>query len=300
MLTNDIAALKAGDGCYAAYLTPQGRMISDMRVIALADRIHLETPPQTTQIVLQKLDQFIFTEDVKLADVTDATVTCSLHGPASASIAGDSLAIPVATLQSLPEHHVVGAVFEGGQALAVARGDSADRAFDLVVDRAVADRLRERIVAAGAEEMTPNLVTVLRVEAGIPSFPEDMDGDTIPLEAGIEARAISQTKGCYPGQEIITRVLHRGGGRLSRLLVGIVIDSQTVPDSGDIVNGDDGKEAGRITSAVFSPLIAAPLALGYVRWELKGAGARVRVQHGTAELPAVVTSFPIAPHGQDR
>src|SRR5205807_1470292 len=104
----------------------------------------------------------------------------------------------------------------------------------------------------------------LRVEAGRPKFGVDMDTDTIPLEAGIEDRAISLTKGCYVGQEVIVRVLHRGHGRVARKLVTLEMDGNDLPRAGDVILARE-QEIGRITSAAFSPRRNAPLALGYVQ-----------------------------------
>ncbi len=94
-----------------------------------------------------------------------------------------------------------------------------------------------------------------------------MDQDTIPLEAGIEARAISLTKGCYVGQEVIVRVLHRGQGRVARRLVGLTPAAVDAPEAlapGPLVDPDTGRPVGRITSAVFSPRLDRWVALGYV------------------------------------
>jgi folate-binding protein YgfZ len=107
---------------------------------------------------------------------------------------------------------------------------------------------------------------VLRIESGIPQFGIDMDEDTIPLEAGIENRAISFTKGCYVGQEVIVRVLHRGHGRVAKKLVPLAVevnDEAGLPPRGTaIVKGE--REIGKLTSVAWSPTLAKGVALGYV------------------------------------
>ena len=119
--------------------------------------------------------------------------------------------------------------------------------------------LHRRAAASG-----PPAAETCRVEGGRPLFHVDMDEETIPLEAGIEDRAISLTKGCYVGQEIIIRVLHRGHGRVARKLVGIEMDpTGPLPSRGArIVAGT--RDVGTITSAVLSPARGRPIALGYV------------------------------------
>jgi folate-binding protein YgfZ len=155
---------------------------------------------------------------------------------------------------------------------------------------------REAIVAAleahGARRASDELVEGLRVEAARPAFGRDMTSDTIPLEAGLLDRAISTTKGCYVGQEIIIRVLHRGGGRVARRLVQIALDEQA---EGPVTAGAaifvNGKEAGRITSSGFSPRVGRFLALGYVTRAAAEPGTRVAVEVSGGHLPAEITAL---------
>jgi folate-binding protein YgfZ len=115
-----------------------------------------------------------------------------------------------------------------------------------------------------------------------------MDEDTIPLEAGIESRAISLTKGCYVGQEVIIRVLHRGHGRVARRLVGLTFDGGAVPSGGASVHAAGGRDIGRVTSSAFSPALARGIALGYVHRDFVEPGTRVDVEGASA----VVTALP--------
>jgi folate-binding protein YgfZ len=114
-----------------------------------------------------------------------------------------------------------------------------------------------------------------------------MDEDTIPLEAGIEARAISFSKGCYVGQEVIVRVLHRGHGRVARKLVGLTIESDGVPDVGGAIR-QEGREVGRVTSATWSPRLGKPIALGYVQRDFAAPGTELVIGDGRA----IVTALP--------
>ena len=118
-----------------------------------------------------------------------------------------------------------------------------------------------------------------------------MAEDTIPLEAGIENRAISFTKGCYVGQEVIVRVLHRGHGRVARRLVGLLIDGGEVPAVGAIVRSET-ESVGRVTSSCWSPGLERPVALGYVQRESAAAGTRLTVDASTA----TVSGLPFVPH----
>ncbi len=131
----------------------------------------------------------------------------------------------------------------------------------------------------------------MRIERGRPRFGVDMDTDTIPLEAGLEERAISRSKGCYVGQEVIVRVQDRGQGRVAKRLAGLTFDaSAPVPVVGSpIMSGD--REIGRVTSAIWSPALARPIALGYVHRDFVEPGTSVVVAGATA----VVAALPLVP-----
>jgi folate-binding protein YgfZ len=297
LLTNDIASLGPGTGCYAALLTPQGRMISDMRVVALGDRVLVDVEPAAKDDLLRRLDQSIFSEDVRLAD-RSALAVVRIAGPEAPRILPSlarSLGLDVRTsdaeLSAMEEY----AAFEwggNGDPVVVVRDDSLGlTGFDLVLPPEVGDQLMLEAQSQGVMRAGDETVETLRVEAGRPRFLVDMDRDTIPLEAGIESRAISMTKGCYPGQEVIVRVLHRGHGRVARRLVGVVIESESVPAHGDaIVRGE--QRVGTITSAVRSPAVGKPIGLGYVRRDDSGPGTTVAVISEGEPLPARVVVLP--------
>jgi folate-binding protein YgfZ len=150
-----------------------------------------------------------------------------------------------------------------------------------------------RLRLAGAAVTAPPALEFARIEAGRPEFLVDMDADTIPLEAGIEQRAISFTKGCYVGQEVIVRVVHRGGGRVARRLVGLCGDGDRIfPPKAALRH--DGKDVGHVTSAAWSPRLSAVVALAYVRREFVEPGTTLAVDCDGTPVPAVVSSLPIA------
>src|SRR5712691_5543854 len=135
LLTNDIVALTAGSGCYAAYLTPQGRMISDLWVYELGDVILLNLAGDVTAAVLAKLDQFIFTEDVQLGDVTETFAQVAVVGPEAARIVGALLAEPPAVpLAALPEHGNLRGHIDGSPAIVTRVTDTGEPGFDLYVE----------------------------------------------------------------------------------------------------------------------------------------------------------------------
>ena len=290
LLTNDITSLQAGFGCYSAYLTPQGRMIADLWVYELGDVILLNLPSvETKNTVLQKLDQFIFSEDVQLGDVTGDFAQVAIVGPEAARVVATLLGESAERLSSLPEHGCLRGSIAGGAAIVTRVTDTGEAGFDLYVERLRLDTLRQALASLDVEEADADTVEVLRVEAGIPRFHVDMNEETIPLEAGIEPRAISMSKGCYVGQEVIIRVLHRGHGRVAKKLVGLTIDSASVPSPGAVVKSGE-QEIGRVTSAVRSFALDRPIALAYLQRDFLEAGRAVSVDGANA----IVTALPFA------
>jgi folate-binding protein YgfZ len=284
LLTNDVVALKSGEGCYAAYLTAQGRMIADLHVYELGDVMLLTMAGEVKDTVLAKLDQLIFSEDVQLGDVTGTFAQVAVIGPEAAPAVSTALGGPPAeALAALPEHGNVRAEWAGGTAIVTRVTDTGEPGFDIFVDRAQVTALTNALAAAGVVEAGEATAEAIRIEAGVPAFHRDMDEETIPLEANIESRAISFSKGCYVGQEVVIRVLHRGHGRVARKLVGLLVDGAQVPPPGAAIRSGD-REIGRVTSSTRSPALERPIALGYVHRDFLEPGTKVTVEDASAEV----------------
>jgi folate-binding protein YgfZ len=276
LLTNDVAGLPKGRGVYAAYLTPQGRMISDMRVIETGSRMLLSVDRHVAAPLAERFDKLVFSEDVQAKDASDIAVL-GVHGPSAARMIQHATGVSVADLQSQYDNITV-------ESLTIVRDDALGvLGYDVYLPVSDRDAIRAKLIEAGAEQVSDEVAEALRIEAGRPRFGVDMTTDTIPLEAGIEDRAISFTKGCYVGQEVIVRVMHRGHGRVARRLMSIVITDGEVPARGDkILLGD--RAVGEITSATASPRMGSPLALGYVQREHAVAGTEVTVGGSQARI----------------
>ncbi len=287
LLTNDITALEAGKGCYAAYLTPQGRMIADLFLYELGDVLLVTLERAVKETVLAKLDQFIFSEDVQLGDVTDAFAQVAIVGPDAAGVVSTLVdGIDAAALAALPEHGNRRVMFGGQPAIVTRVTDTGEPGFDVFVDRTQFGAFHDALSARGIGILDAETADVLRIEAGVPRFHRDMDEETIPLEAGITDRAISMTKGCYVGQEVIIRVLHRGHGRVARKLVGLVLDSGEAPPSGAAITVQD-RDIGRVTSSTVSPALGKPIALGYVHRDFVAPDTVVSVDGARAVVVAL-------------
>jgi folate-binding protein YgfZ len=287
LFTNDIASLPAGQGCYSAYLTAQGRMIADMHVYELGDLMLMTLPRAVKDTVLARLDQFVFTEDVKLGDVTDTYAQIGVIGPDAASRVASALhGASDATLAAMSEHANCRANYSGVPVIVTRTTDAGEPGFDVYVDAAAASAFNAQITGAGVPLLDEAAAEAIRIESGIPLFGRDMNEETIPLEAGIESRAISFTKGCYVGQEVIVRVLHRGHGRVARRLVGIRLDGDRLPPAAAEVHAAD-REVGSITSSVWSPALRRPIALGYLHRDFVTPGTAVVADGVAGEVVAL-------------
>ena len=289
LLTNDIQALTEGSGCYAAWLSPQGRMLTDMHVLESDGMILLDLPAAQADATAARLEQFLFSEDVRLGSLAGALTTVWLHGPGAAPALEHALE-GASGLAGWPQYRHAHAAF-AGESLVIARIDQLGVPGYCAY---LSGGRRPELVAAletwGARAVEPDAITAARIEAAYPVFGIDMNADTIPLEAGIEARGISTTKGCYVGQEVIIRVLHRGHGRVARRLVTLKLDAPGAEPRSKILAGD--REVGVVTSAAVSPGSGA-IALAYVHRDSAADGASVAVETPAGRVGGVVSVRPL-------
>jgi tRNA-modifying protein YgfZ len=288
LLTNDVALLGPGTGCYAALLTPQGRIVADMNVFELGDVMLVDVRREVKDTLLQRLDQLIFSEDVQLGDVSEAWGCLGAYGPLALSIAGGAIGADFATFRPFQNARVD----HRGELVVAARSDGLGLPGMLLFTAAARiPALAQALGNAGATPLSDAAAEALRVEAGEPAFLAELTDDVIPLEAGIEARAVSFLKGCFPGQEVLVRIRDRGQGRVARRLVGLLVDGDVVPAAGSRIMSA-GKDIGHVTSAVMSPALARPIAMGYLHRDFIALGTAVTIVHGDAPLVATVTELP--------
>ena len=277
LLTNDIARLTKGHGVYAAYLTPQGRMIADMRVIETGNRMLMSVERGIAPALAERFEKLIFSEDVQARDFTRDVTGIGVHGPSAARMIQHATGLSVSDLANQYDNIT-------SEPLVIVRDDALGLpGYDVYVQSHAIDEMRAKLAGAGAVQATEETAETLRIEAARPRFGIDMNTDTIPLEAGIEERAISFTKGCYVGQEVIIRVMHRGGGRVARRLVLILLSDGAVPARGAKIQAGE-RVVGEVTSATASPRHGAPLALGYVQREHAVPGTELSVSGSQARV----------------
>jgi len=287
MLSNDIKALAPGKGCYAALLTHQGRMEADLYVYALEEALLLETPPAASERVLATLNKFIIADQVTVEDRTGSTALLSLQGPGARVAMERTLGIGLEELAEL-DHR--GIVRPGGPWRVTRRDRTGCGGYDLSLPAGEAAAVwLQWTTAASIEPVGHRALDWLRTEAGIRWYGADMDEMTLPMEMGLD-RAISMTKGCYRGQEIVARVVHRG--HLQRRLAGIALEGSDAPARDDEIRSG-GSVVGQVTSATFSPRLGRPLALAIVKDGYREPGTAVEVPATAGTLRGEVVSLPL-------
>lgn len=292
MLSNDVARLEAGptqSGCYAALLTHQGRIVGDIHVAVREDAFWLEMSVQAVPGVMERLDKHIIADDVTIADISASMEWLGVEGPNAGQVitelAGRKLDL---------EPDCWAEVGVAQCRVTVGRwGTAADPGYRVLIPTGQ----RETVAAAlsalgdpnGLVEAGPEALEILRIEAGIPRFGAELDESVLPAAAGLE-RAISQTKGCYIGQEVVARMA--SSGRSSHRLVGLRFETREAA-AGDVIRLDsspDSKKIGKITSVCFSAG-AGPIALASVRSAHAVSGTGVCAD-GRA---AVISDLPLGP-----
>lgn len=282
LISNDLLKAEAGQGVYAAMLTPKGRMVADVRVFRRADGdVLVDVAREALEGTREHFRKMVPPLFARWAEATDDLAHLGVHGPRARAVLS---AATGAEVPALAEDAFVEPEWGGARLLiAGTREAGLEEGFDVFVPAARAGELWTALRTAGARPVGFGALETLRIEAGRPRYGTDLTEETIPTEAyesaGLMERAISFSKGCYTGQEVIVRIAHRG--HVNRHLRGLRLGDAPAPaPRTPLVHPETGKEVGRVTSAAFSPLLGETIALGYVRREVQPGGA-VRV--GSAE-----------------
>jgi folate-binding protein YgfZ len=265
--TNDVNALPLGGGCELYFCNPQAKALFAAWAyhVKLADDRHaiwLETTPGRSEALLQHLDRFLIAEAVELIDVTDQYAQWHLAGPSAKSV------LEAAIGSSLPDlaefQHMERTL--GGVGCNIRRRDQLGLSgYDIVCEKNQATDVKTALISAGATLAGPETFETLRIEAGTPVYGVDIDESRFVMEIGRAARAVSFSKGCFPGQEPIVMARDRAG-RVNRQFLGLRVRGDRPLRPGTKLTRD-GKDVGIVTSSTHSPRLGGPLSLGYVHWQ---------------------------------
>jgi folate-binding protein YgfZ len=267
LATADIQAVTSDRGAYTTFLTPKGRLVADARIFRPPGddaALLVDTAPDALPGLASHLARFVPPLFARAEDVSEAWAVVGVYGPgADGTVAGalPALGGPDTLPEERPEETVV-PVNGGFMVRTLLTGDEG---WDLFVRPDRAEAVTRDVLDAGGRPGAPEALEALRVAAGRPRWGRELTEEVIPLEAGLLDRAISQTKGCYTGQEVIVRILHRG--HVNRHLRRLEF-AGALPEPGtELFEPGNPKPRGVVTSAVENDVGA--LGLGYVRREVE-------------------------------
>ncbi len=283
ILSQDIRSLTVGQGAYAALLTGTGRVQADLFVFIFPDFVLLDAEKGLEAKIMECLDKLLITEDVQLESASSVWAHLSLQGPEAAARLKD-LAFDPGPWQPLT-HQTLN--FESVPLYLIHRTHTGETGFDVLVPSEKSAALKAVLKNKDSSllEIGEAAHEILRIEAGILRYGQDITEEMILPETGLEEIAASETKGCYPGQEVVAKV--KTYGRRNRKITGLIFEPEARPEAGMAVQSE-GKAVGTITSAAFSPALQRPVALALLQAGFFEAGKKLISAAGSA----VTTDLP--------
>ena len=281
MVSNDVARLAPGEGCYTFQLDATGHVLADARVLVREDQVILDVEPGLAPQVAATLERYLVMERCKIADITDETAQVFIGGANAATLLRSHFGSDGAETWTEGQHQAVASdAFVAATRLTTAPG------FDLYCPAGRLPEILALLESHGAKPIDPDVLEALRIEAGIPRFGFDIDARVLALETGQQARAVSFKKGCYIGQEIVARIDARG--HTNRTFAGFrLAEGAALPAPATAIHAEDGREIGRITSSTLAPTLGFPVALGYIRHDSAEPGTKVTIGGQSAVVAAL-------------
>lgn len=284
MVSNDVKNLASGQGTYATFLNAQGHIQVDLRLYCAEDRFLLDTDADLRDKAMQGLRRYIVGDQVEIEP--QEVYALAFQGPLARPLLEKTLHIDLPAMQ---EYDHFATNYAGFPVRVVRTSSTGEEGYEVWAgEKGLPALWGAACGQAPTYEMLPcgfEALETLRIEAGIPRYGQELAEDTIPLEAGL-FNALSFTKGCYIGQEIVERA--RSRGHVNWKLMGLIVDAALPPQPGEKLV-TEAKEVGEVTSACLSPTLGKTIALAYVRREFSDPGAKLTFASGVA---AEVTALP--------
>ncbi len=277
LVTNDVKSLQVGTGILAAFLNVQGKVVSLCRFYQTGAHLLLEYDFTNRAAIFQNLSRFVLAGEFFVNDVSETLGLLSVQGPKAAELLST---LTGQTIEAAPEYRNYQAEISGVNVLIASHSRCGSAGFDVFLPAASKAQPRQTLIEGGAIPAGSEALEVARLEAAIPREGVDVTDANILLEAGYD-KAVSYTKGCYLGQEIIARIHYRG--QPARQLRSLVVDANELPTKGTELWAADGKKIGEITSSVNSFACNRIIALGYVHRYYLAVGTCFTLQRDGAE-----------------
>jgi folate-binding protein YgfZ len=287
LVTNDVEGLVVGSGCYAAALTAKGRIVADVRVFRRETDFLVDVASRASAGWHDMVRKYVNPRLARYADITDATGCIGAYGPKSTAVLSRIAQMDPAILGALTAYHHLVATIRGATVRIARSPDFGVVGYDVFTDAGDSGTVFDALISEGARPVGLAAADIVRVEAGRPEWGIDMDDATIPQEANLESlHAISYTKGCYTGQEVVARVHFRG--HVNRTLRGLLAD-HAIPPKATLVSNERA-DVGDVRSSVVSPRLGA-IALAMVRREVT-PGEELVLRDGDHEHTVRVVALP--------
>ncbi len=288
LLTNAVSDLAPGRAVFAFALNVKGRILFETLVLAREDSLWLMTDPRRVEVASRHLIRYVITERVELHDLSGQYACLGLAGPKASAVLAD-LGIVDAAAMPVPSWRQVEC--PQGSAMLIRHEGPAAENYQLLLAPALETPWQQALLEAGRPHglipAGPQALEVLRVEQGLPAWGRDIDENTLPAETGRMHAAVSFTKGCYLGQEIVERMRSRGGP--ARVLAGLRFSATRLVAPGTALIAD-GDPVGRVTSVVHSWRLGAEVGLGMIKTARAAPGTRLSLAFptdGQAEVVAL-------------
>jgi folate-binding protein YgfZ len=295
LISNDLRALSPEEGSYAAFLTQQGKVLGDCRVLARDDSFIMDLWEPLKPRILDHLNRYLVADEVEINDLTDGYAMLSIQGPSSEQLLGKFV-----EKDKQPQQPIAHSTAEicGVEVRICRYSHTGEDGFDLMIPVADIDNVARRLTETGsaysAQWVGTEAYEVIRIEAGIPRYGIDITEDNLILETGLN-HAVSFNKGCYLGQEVVERI--RSRGHVNKNLTGLVIDGAKPATMGSKVLIAE-KEIGTITSSVYSPALSSAIALAYIHRDHRSPGTQLAIRDNYEVLNARVAQLPFIPGGK--
>ncbi|MBI5854879.1 MAG: aminomethyl transferase family protein [Nitrospirae bacterium] len=293
IISNDILPLATGRGLYSSLLTHKGKMLTYFRIYALPDALLVEDAGDIGDTTMQTLRKFLlYGTKAKMESLRDSWCLLLVSGPRSVDLIRAALGVEAGALAPLScLSHTV----EGTSVMLLRTQETGETDFEVLVPTehvgAIWDRLWQAGQPLGLRAFGTDAHEALRIEAGLPQAGADLTEEIVPPEANLEGKAFSLSKGCYPGQEVVARMDTYGNVR--RHLVGLRVESDALPVKGaKLFSGD--REVGWVSSAVRSPSVNNPIALGFPLRDFSSPGTALTIEVEGTKVPATVTALPFS------
>jgi len=316
ILSNDIKRLTPGESCHAALLSATAKVLADMQVIAFPDFILLDVEEGFDTHHAALLEKYVITEDVSFEIMTDRLCHITIQGPESPAVIKRLISNP----KNLPEkgtHQNV--LITGIETTLLCCTHTGEMGYDFLVSAEHAETLIKEMLAAGEEKGPPKGEAIgekkgppkgeaigkkkglkpvgslaremLRIEAGILRYGRDFDEETLLPETGMEDTAASESKGCYPGQEVVAKI--KTYKRLNRKITGLLLEGGLLPTRGDLICGENQADIiGHITSSSYSLALQKNIALGLLKIPFYQTSSKIKILSRNQVIGAQTTFLP--------